>query len=93
MGPNGTTDQRLDYSNSIKAARGAGFVYSAGELNLGRVREILLNDLELLVRLYHQMSAEKQREFWQLRCGRADKILYLMRWGGLEGGKPIALCS
>lgn len=68
-------------------------IHQTGELKPAQIRQILINDLDLLVKLYQQMPAPRQREFWQLRVGRADKILFLMRWGGLERGKPIVLCS
>lgn len=89
MGVNGATDQRRDNNHPHEAAH----VITSGALKPSRVRELLINDLDILAGLYRQMPAEHQREFWQLTGSPADKMLYLMRWGGVEPGKAIVLCN
>lgn len=66
-------------------------VYMTQELTRKRTFEILRDDMTILVACYDAMTAERKRAFWQLRTGRAERILYLLRWGGLELGRPIEL--
>jgi len=35
----------------------------------------------LLCRLYGRMSPDQQRDFWQLRGTKIEKLAYLLRWG------------
>jgi len=37
--------------------------------------------------LYTLMPAERQRQFWQIRGNRADKLAFLLRWGRFEKKK------